>query len=296
MEKNIAIIVAIVIGALVLIIGGFLLLNNQMNISPTSTPTPIVTIFPSPTPVANAQKDDLIWVASPLPNQLVSSPLAIAGRARGNWYFEASFPVKILDANGLMLAQAPAQAQGDWMTTEYVPFTLSLPFTKPTTATGTLVLEKDNPSGLPQHANELRIPIRFDTTQQTVKLYYYNQNNDKDASGNILCSAKGLVPINRQISVSQTPIQDTITLLLQGQLTVGEKNQGLSTEYPLAGFSLKGANLANGVLTLEFSDPQYKTSGGACRTAILWKQIEATAKQFNGVTQVKFIPADLFQP
>ena len=43
---------------------------------------------------------DLIKVASPRANDLVTNPLFIKGEARGNWYFEASFPVKLFDANG----------------------------------------------------------------------------------------------------------------------------------------------------------------------------------------------------
>lgn len=247
-------------------------------------------------PVVHASKDDLIWVQAPLPNQTINSPLIITGKARGNWYFEASFPAVLLDANGKVLAQAPAQAQGEWMTTEYVPFSVTLTFAVPTTATGTLVLKKDNPSGLPEHDNELRIPVVFDTAKQTVKLYYYDAQKDKDASGNILCSSQGLVAVERQVSVSQTPIQDAVKLLLQGQLTPAEKAQGISTEYPLPGVELKGANLKNDTLILEFLDPQNKTGGGSCRVGILWKQVEATAKQFAGVQQVKFIPEYLFQP
>lgn len=114
-----------------------------------------------PEVVPPSSKDDLIVVDAPLPNALVESPLVISGRARGTWYFEASFPVKLYDEAGTLLGVTPAQAQGEWMTTEYVPFKVVLAFTKPTTPTGTLVLEKDNPSGLPQYANELRIPVRF---------------------------------------------------------------------------------------------------------------------------------------
>ena len=246
--------------------------------------------------ISSANKDDLIWVLDPLPNQKVTSPLTVSGEARGNWYFEASFPVKLLDANGSILAQEPAQAQGEWMTTEYVPFEVTLTFPKPSTSTGTLVLEKDNPSGLPEHANELRIPVSFETSGRAVSLYYYNANEDKDASGNILCSDRGIVPVQRQIAASNTPIQDTINLLLKGELTHEEKNEGISTEYPLPGLQLKGANLANGTLTLEFADPQNKTVGGSCRVSILWKQIEATAKQFSEVKNVAFKPDSLFQP
>jgi hypothetical protein len=103
----------------------------------------------------------LIQVNLPLPNQKVTSPLKISGKAVGNWYFEASFPVKILDANGNMLGSAPAQAQGDWMTTDFVPFEVTITFDKPATATGTVALLKDNPSGLPEHDNSISIPVSF---------------------------------------------------------------------------------------------------------------------------------------
>jgi len=105
---------------------------------------------------------DLIRLMSPHLGGIVPSPLTIGGEARGNWFFEASFPVEILDSNGKQIAIAPAQAQGDWMTENFVPFRATLVFkTVPTTATGTLVLHKDNPSGLPEHDDELVMPIRF---------------------------------------------------------------------------------------------------------------------------------------
>ena len=129
-----------------------------------------------------------------------------------------------------------------------------------------------------------------------VFLYYYNPEKDKDESSNIQCSRAGLVAVERKISTTKTPIQDTIKLLITGQLTEEEKSQGISSEYPLAGFSLKGALLKDGDLTLEFIDSQGKTTGGSCRVGILWSQIEATAKQFSEVDQVKFLPEDIFQP
>ncbi len=108
-----------------------------------------------------AEKADLIRVETPRPNQKITSPLTILGEARGTWFFEASFPVKLLDENGNLLAQIPAQAQGEWMTENFVPFTAKLEFPKPNTAKGLLILEKDNPSGLPQNADQLEIPVNF---------------------------------------------------------------------------------------------------------------------------------------
>lgn len=104
---------------------------------------------------------DLIKATDPRPNATIASPLTVRGAARGNWYFEASFPVELVDAEGNRLAQVPAQAQGEWMTTEFVPFTATLTFTAPTSSTGTLLLHKDNPSGLPENEDVLRIPVRF---------------------------------------------------------------------------------------------------------------------------------------
>ena len=129
-----------------------------------------------------------------------------------------------------------------------------------------------------------------------VSLYYYNSSLDKDETGNIMCSEKGIVEVKREIEKTITPIQDSIKLLLKGELMEEERVLGISTEYPLEGFSLKGASLKDGDLTLEFNDFNNKTIGGSCRTAILWFQIRNTAMQFPEVKTVKFIPEELFQP
>ncbi len=107
------------------------------------------------------EKDNLIRVASPRPNALVTSPLVVKGMARGTWFFEASFPVRLFNGNGEEIARGVAQAKSDWMTTEFVPFEVTLIFTMPTTTVGTLLLDKDNPSGLPENEDALRMPVRF---------------------------------------------------------------------------------------------------------------------------------------
>lgn len=131
---------------------------------------------------------------------------------------------------------------------------------------------------------------------QTVRLYYYDEDKDRDASGNIQCSRQGLVPLEREIR-STEPLSDTINLLLKGDITLEERARGVSTEYPLAGMRLVLTTLdQEGVLTLTFEDPENRTGGGSCRVGILWFQIEATAMQFPEVASVRFIPEELFQP
>lgn len=114
-----------------------------------------------PPPVEYPTKDDLIRVTSILSNQEISSPLTVEGEARGNWYFEASFPVEVRDAYNNVIGTWHAEAQSNWMTTEYVPFRAQITFSQPRTPTGFLILRKDNPSGLPEHDNDLTIPITF---------------------------------------------------------------------------------------------------------------------------------------
>jgi hypothetical protein len=107
-------------------------------------------------------KTDLIRVESPEPNQTITSPLIVKGEARGYWFFEASFPVKLLDNEENLIALEIATAQSEWMTEEFVPFEAVVEFDDPAAEKGVLVFEKDNPSGLPENADEFRIPVFFD--------------------------------------------------------------------------------------------------------------------------------------
>ena len=103
-----------------------------------------------------------IIVSNPIANTKITSPLVVKGEAKGTWFFEASFPVVLTDWDGKIIAEGIAKAESDWMTTSFVPFTATLTFTKPSYgATGSLILKKDNPSGLPQNDDSLEIAVKF---------------------------------------------------------------------------------------------------------------------------------------
>ncbi len=109
-------------------------------------------------------KTDLIQLDSPRPNQIITSPLIIKGKARGTWFFEASFPIDLVDWDGRIIAQGIASAKSDWMTEDFVPFEASLDFTIDKDVysyRGALILHRDNPSGLPENDDALEIPIEF---------------------------------------------------------------------------------------------------------------------------------------
>lgn len=110
------------------------------------------------------EKVDLIRITSPRPNETVKSPLQITGEARGNWYFEATFPIYLTDWDGRIIAEGYATADGEWMTTEFVPFKATLTYNYADieggySNRGTLILRKDNPSALPEHDDALEIPV-----------------------------------------------------------------------------------------------------------------------------------------
>lgn len=105
--------------------------------------------------------DNIIRVSSPTSNQIVQSPLMISGEARGTWYFEASFPIVLVDASDNVIAQGIATAEGDWMTNDFVPFKATLQFDSGTAINGTLIFKKDNPSGLPENDASIQMPVRF---------------------------------------------------------------------------------------------------------------------------------------
>lgn len=121
----------------------------------------------SPAPVEkvndSAQSfEDLIYVDAPLVGQVISQPLIVTGKARGTWFFEASFPVVLTNWDGLIIAEGLATAQSNWMTEDFVPFVATLEYSMPGPYNrGALILQKDNPSGLPEYDAALEIPVLF---------------------------------------------------------------------------------------------------------------------------------------
>jgi hypothetical protein len=105
-------------------------------------------------------KDASVKIDLPKENQKVRSPIKISGQAKGNWFFEGSFPVEIVDTDGNILVSGFATSTEDWMTENFIPFSAILEFVKPTSTKNVLlVLKKDNPSGLSEYDESISIPL-----------------------------------------------------------------------------------------------------------------------------------------
>lgn len=107
------------------------------------------------------QEDENIRVTIPRSGDVIISPVIIRGEARGTWFFEGSFPLLIVDENGLVVGSGVAQSQGEWMTSEFVPFEALVSFSLPSSTAGSIILSRDNPSGLPENDAKIAIPVRF---------------------------------------------------------------------------------------------------------------------------------------
>ncbi len=129
------------------------------------TYTEVVSQSPTEQPSARnitSPKGVVVQLDNWVNNKKVTSPLTITGQVPGNWSFEASFPVSLTTSDGHTVVQAPASLQGDWMTTNMVPFTVTLTFDAPVSGTtGSLVLQKSNPSDLAANADSIEVPVQY---------------------------------------------------------------------------------------------------------------------------------------
>lgn len=112
------------------------------------------------TPVPNQNAE--IIIDSPKANSFVNGNINISGKAKGNWFFEASFPIRLEDQDGNILATSTATALSDWMSADFVPFSSKLTFSLSTTTSyGKIVFKNDNPSGDPSRDKFFELPVSF---------------------------------------------------------------------------------------------------------------------------------------
>ncbi|OGY42441.1 MAG: hypothetical protein A2Y67_00150 [Candidatus Buchananbacteria bacterium RBG_13_39_9] len=229
----------------------------------------------------------------PKPNDELASPAQITGSAR-YWYFEASFPVKLLDENGKEIAAVPAQAQGDWMTDQFVPFKADLEFIVDKDQNGTLILMNDNPSGLPENEQKIEIPVKLKATETLVVKVFFG--NEKKNPGAMDCSL--VYPVERKIAKTQTIALASLNELIKGP-TEEEKNQGYYSNIN-TWTTVNKVTIKDSAAYADFANSLEDQVGGSCRVAAIASQIRETLKQFptvkNVVISINGRTEDILQP
>lgn len=223
----------------------------------------------------------------------IFSPVAITGWARGFWYFEASFPVRLEDEEGNLLGSSLAMAQREWMTEEFVPFLVDLEFMVSTTTKAFLVLQKDNPSGLAEHDNEVAIPVTLKPIDSMmVKAFFPNELLDPEIS------CQRVFPLNRLVPKTPQVAQAALSELLKG-LSEEEKAQGYFSSIN-EGVVINKLEVIGSTIFVDFDSKIEESVGGSCRVSSINSQIIETLRQFNNIEKVVISIAgrqeDILQP
>ena len=147
-------------GIAVVLVGAFLswpvVYKHMQGISQDRIAVPLAVMYENASP-------ETIRVTLPFPDAVVGKEFSVIGEARGNWFFEGSFPVLLLDTNGATLAEGIAQAEGEWMTTEFAAFRSDLRVKNQAyIGPATLILKKDNPSGEPERDASVSFQITIE--------------------------------------------------------------------------------------------------------------------------------------
>ncbi len=252
--------------------------------TPVPTPTPTIpkeTPEPTPPPTATTTFPEIEVMR--ISQEPLANGAVIEGRAPGNWFFEASFPILLTDNKGNTLAEAIAQAEGDWMTTALVPFHATLHFTPPSSASGTLVFKKDNPSGLPEHDASIEKPVSILVGEKAASdaTMYVAFISEADAAEKDCTSVRSSVRVVPKTAAIATK---TLEELLSGP-TVGEVADGMLTLIP-SGTTLNSLLIKDGVATADFNETLTKDVAGSCKVGAIRTQIEETLKQFPTIKDV----------
>lgn len=128
--------------------------NKEENFDPNKEPV----IEPT---YKNASAD-MIQVELPYPGAVTGKEFRIIGKARGYWFFEASFPVELTTPDGQILGGGIATAEGEWMTEDFVNFTAEMQTPSAFIGPAILILKRDNPSGEPENDASVSFPITIE--------------------------------------------------------------------------------------------------------------------------------------
>ena len=227
-----------------------------------------------------------IVITTPTGHEPVTSPLRIAGLATGPWYFEATFPVTITDAEHRSLGQHYVTATEDWqshepaewMSESLVPFTAELEFAKPNTKTGYLIFKNANPSGLPENERTFEMPLTFEADTVSIKVFFNNSKLDPA----FLCDK--VFPTTRTIPWTAGIGHAAMMELLKGPNEI-EKGMDYFTNID-PNVRINSLVVESGIAKIDLSEELDKNIGGSCRVTAIRAQITETLKQFPTVQRV----------
>ena len=146
--------------------------------------------------------------------------------------------------------------------------------------------EKNNPSGLPENADELIIPVSFkEITKAPSELMTVNIFlNDSRFANEPYFDCSRTIAVERQVAKTEAVAQASLEALLRGA-TKEEIDQGfISNINP--GVRIQSLTIEEGVAKVDFDEQLEFQVGGSCKVSAIRAQITQTLKQFPTVDEV----------
>lgn len=112
-----------------------------------------------------------------------------------------------------------------------------------------------------------------------VKAFFNNSQLDPEFSCN------KVFPVERIVPKTQTPARKALELLLEGNLTPAETEQGFLTSIN-QNVKIQKLTIEQGIAKVDFDEQLEFQVGGSCRVSAIRSQISQTLKQFPTVKEV----------
>jgi len=241
---------------------------------------PLQTENPEISVVETREIGGVIRLITPVSEE-ITMPAVISGEAPGTWFFEAQFPVDVIDSSGAVIASGLATADGEWMTENYAPFTLVIKGAVAERAEGRIIFRKSNPSGLEENDAQVSLPIFINpsvvtpeevTDISTLKIYFGIQGEDD-------CSK--VQYIERTVPKTAEVAKAALTELLRGPVEDPKLITSINPDT-----KLNSVIIRNGTAYADFNSGLNKDIGGSCRVTAIRAQITETLKQFPTIKNV----------
>ncbi len=268
-----------------------------------STPTPQGTVIvreptpaakpattPATQPTASPGTSQAIVVLEPKPQQVVRSPVRVAGHAR---VFEGTVRFEVIDAKGAVVGSGFATATAGAPEVGY--YSAALSFSVPARdEAGLIRVFGDDPRD-GKRVGLVEIPVILggtapaatatraatasptpSTAGRTLDLkVYFSKSTANDIQ---------FVSVTRTIPHTYQMGRAALAELLKGP-TEAEKRSGLETSIP-AGVKINSLRIENGTAYADFDQRLQEQVGGSVRTMAIRRQITLTLQQFSTVQNV----------
>ena len=213
----------------------------------------------------------------------VDEGFEVKGSVSGSWFFEGTFPVRVLNMQGEIVRSIPVTTQDDWMTEDLVNFSFKLDTQLEEESIVVLRFEKSNPSGLEENDDFVKVTVTIRPIERVetmkVKVFFPSTKLNSEM---IDCSL--VYPVTREIERTVAVGRASLEELFNGT-TEQEEEDGYFTNIN-QGVEILSLSISEGIAYVDLSNELQEGVGGSCKVTSIRAQIAETLKQFSTVDSV----------